>query len=49
MRRIAIVLVLILGSCASDGNRPSNIDNACVIKQPPQRRFSSQFSFQVSW
>lgn len=49
MRYFAVVLVLILGSCASDGNRPSDIDNACVIKAEKPQWYSATKAAEQRW
>ncbi len=49
MRYFALALVLILGSCASDGSRPSNIDNACVIKAEKPRWYSATEAVERRW
>lgn len=49
MRYLAVALVLVLGSCSSDGNRPSNIDNACVIKSERPAWFRATKAVENRW
>jgi hypothetical protein len=49
MRYFAILLILVLGSCSGDGNRPSNIDNACVIKAEKPSWYRATESVEQRW
>lgn len=49
MRCLALGLILALGSCASDGNRPSDIDNACVIKNEKPQWHKAMTDVERRW
>jgi hypothetical protein len=46
---LAVALVLALGSCASDGSRPSDLDNACVIKAEKPQWYRATKDVERRW
>jgi hypothetical protein len=49
MRYFAILLILVLGSCSGDGNRPSDVDNACVIKNEKPSWYRATETVEQRW
>ncbi|MFQ5624683.1 MAG: lytic transglycosylase [Paracoccaceae bacterium] len=48
MRRLAVLMLLILGSCATQ-SPPSRLDNACVIKLERPDWFSAMYRTEQRW
>jgi hypothetical protein len=49
LRYAALALVAVLGSCSSDGSRPSDIDDACVIKEEKPRWYAATRAAEARW
>lgn len=48
-RYFALVIILALGSCASDARRPSDVNNACVIKEERPQWYKAAKSVEAKW